>query len=47
MEYYEYSENKEKCNYWIVVESCKRCLFETLCRLQYFKSKQQNDEEII
>jgi hypothetical protein len=32
--YYEYwKENKTKCKYDIVVESCRRCLFETICRL--------------
>lgn len=33
--FYEYSDNREECKYWIAaVESCRRCLFETLCRLE-------------
>lgn len=36
--YYEYSENKNKCKYNLVVESCRKCIFETLCRLNYFKN---------
>ena len=31
--YYEYWEKKGECTYWLTVESCRRCLFETLCRL--------------
>jgi len=32
--YYEYwKENKTKCEYDIVVNGCRQCLFETLCRL--------------
>jgi hypothetical protein len=31
---YEYWENKSECRYWLVMESCWRCLFETLCRLE-------------
>lgn len=42
--YYEYwKENKTKCEYDIVVESCRRCIFETLCRLE--KQKQDNNKE--
>lgn len=31
--YYEYSGDKNKCKHNIVVQSCRQCLFETLCRL--------------
>ena len=31
---YEYWETTEECRYWLVMESCWRCLFETLCRLE-------------
>jgi len=34
MEYYEYSEDKTKCTYWLIMESCRQCLFETLCNYQ-------------
>ena len=27
-------ESRHLCEKWIVVESCRRCLFETLCRLE-------------
>ena len=36
--YYEYSDNKEECKYWLaVVDTCRHCLFETLCRLENTK----------
>ena len=31
---YEESENRERCQYGLVMESCSRCLFEILCRLE-------------
>ena len=34
MERYEQSKEKWKCNYWLVMDSCRSCLFETLCRLE-------------
>ena len=35
MEKYEYSKEWDKCTYWLdVVESCRNCLFQTLCRLE-------------
>lgn len=35
--YYEHAENTKECNYGLVIESCSRCLFETLCRLEKAK----------
>jgi hypothetical protein len=32
--WYEYWETTEECRYWLTVEACSRCLFETLCRLE-------------
>lgn len=31
---YEQSKNREECQYGLVMESCSRCLFEILCRLE-------------
>lgn len=31
---YEQSDNPEECKYGLVMESCSRCLFETLCHLE-------------
>ena len=39
MEHYEYSEKEWECTYWLVMQSCRQCLFETLCRLEKFRSK--------
>lgn len=39
MEYYEQSRNKQECQYWLTVRSCRECLFETLCRLEKNKCK--------
>lgn len=37
--YYEYwKENKTKCEYDLVVDWCRQCLFETLCRLEHQKN---------
>ena len=30
---YEYAD-KRICEYWLQIESCRQCLFETLCRLE-------------
>lgn len=38
MEKYEYWE-WDKCKYNLYVESCRNCLFETLCKLEKDKSK--------
>lgn len=35
--YYEHSENTKECTYGLVIESCRQCLFETLCRLEKAK----------
>lgn len=44
--YYEYSDNKEKCKYNLaVVNSCRKCLFETLCRLEKQKEERAKGEE--
>ena len=42
--YYEYWETREKCTYDLVVESCSRCLFETLCRLKKQKDLYSNED---
>ena len=34
MDKYEYSKEWDKCTYNLYLDSCKRCLFETLCRLE-------------
>lgn len=34
MDKYEYSKEGDKCTYWLYVESCRKCLFENLCRLE-------------
>ena len=34
MDKYEYSKEWDKCTYKLYLDSCKRCLFETLCRLE-------------
>ena len=39
MEYYEQSRKQWECQYWLVIESCRKCLFETLCRLEKNKCK--------
>ena len=31
------------CKKWLVVEGCSSCLFETLCRLEEQKKKQQQE----
>ena len=42
-EYWIETEDKRECRYWMVIESCSRCLFETLCRLEKQKSEQVLD----
>lgn len=44
---YEQSDDINKCRYWLVMESCSRCLFETLCHLEKEKQKCQNLPEIL
>lgn len=33
-EYWIETEDNRECRYWMVIESCSQCLFETLCRLE-------------
>jgi hypothetical protein len=37
--YYENSDDTTKCKYNLVVDSCRACLFDTLCRLEKDKAK--------
>ena len=39
MEKYEQSREHGHCQYWLVMESCRQCLFENLCRLEKIKCK--------
>lgn len=34
MDKYEYSKEWYKCTYNLYLDSCRNCLFETLCRLE-------------
>ena len=35
MEYYKEYWDRWECRYWLrEIESCRKCLFETLCRLE-------------
>ena len=44
--WYEYWENKSECRYWLAsIESCRRCLFETLCRLEKDKWSDTHETE--
>ena len=43
MEKYELSKEPNKCQYGLVMESCRQCLFVTLCRLEKDKAKQDLD----
>lgn len=44
--YYEESDNREKCRYWLAsIESCRKCLFETLCHLEKQKEERAKGEE--
>lgn len=36
---YEQSENREECQYGLVMNSCRECLFEVLCHLQKWKKQ--------
>ena len=46
--YYEYSDDKSRCrhNLAVSVNSCRKCLFETLCHLEYQKDSQKQWEEL-
>ncbi len=43
---YEYWENKSECRYWLTVEWCRTCLFETLCRLEKDKWNDTHEVEL-
>ena len=48
MENYEQSRESNKCQYWLVMESCRQCLFETLCRLdkeKFLDKKNKEDDQ--
>lgn len=40
---YEQSDNPSKCKHNLLMNSCRECLFETLCRLEKTKSLDPND----
>lgn len=43
--YYEESDNREKCKYGLAsIESCRQCLFETLCHLERLKEERAKQE---
>ena len=35
--YYECADDTSKCNYGLVINSCRECLFHTLCHLEKAK----------
>lgn len=39
MDKYEYSKEWDKCTYGLYLDSCRHCLFETLCRLEKNKDR--------
>ena len=42
MEYYKEYWERWECRYWLrEIESCRKCLFETLCRLEKDKKKSE------
>lgn len=46
MDKYEYSKEWDKCTYGLYLESCRHCLFETLCRLDKFSQKLLPNERV-
>jgi hypothetical protein len=44
MEYYEYWKEKDKCTYGLYLDSCRQCLFETLCRLERWKDTHEVEQ---
>ena len=45
MEYYKEYWERWECRYWLrEIESCRKCLFETLCRLEKQKSLDHNQQ---
>jgi len=47
MEKYEQSRKTNECQYGLVMESCRKCLFETLCRLEKHKCKDTVGTDLI
>ena len=47
MDKYEYSKEWDKCAYNLYIDSCRRCLFETLCRLEKSKDGRNEAEQTI
>lgn len=45
MNKYEFAKEwEDKCRYWLAsIESCRRCLFETLCHLEKWKDTHETD----
>ena len=43
-EYWIETEDKRECRYWMVIENCATCIFETLCRLEKQKSLNSNNK---
>ena len=43
-EYWIETEDKRECRYWMVIENCANCIFETLCRLEKQKSLNPNQK---
>ena len=43
--YFEQSDNKKQCKYGLSsIESCRQCLFETLCHLERLKEERAKQE---
>jgi len=45
----EVQQEKEKriCKHWLQIESCRQCLFETLCRLEDISNAMDNNVHFI
>ena len=43
---YEYWIDKEHCRYWLQVScnSCRACLFNTLCHLEHEKERKEKEK---
>lgn len=44
IKWYEHAD-KRICKYWLQIESCRKCLFEVLCRLENQKDLQHKKEQ--
>lgn len=43
--YFEQSDDTKQCRYGLAsIESCRQCLFETLCRLERLKEERAKQE---